>query len=125
MAICRYCQQPFSWGQYDDRWVPLVPVGEEAQLERGYVDQDGLLRAGHHLVCVAHGPSAVRITKLATPMQARDVLPTQSATEPLVVPIKRPHTRAPIPPVKRHPDRKNDHRRKPKHPQPDVSDSQR
>ena len=35
--------------------------------------------------------------------------------EPIVVPVPKPITRVPIPPVRKEKDRKNDYQRNPKH----------
>jgi hypothetical protein len=63
MAQCKYCQKPFQWGRTDDRWVPLVPVADQAGLELLYQDENGVLRAPHAQVCVRTGGS-VHITRL-------------------------------------------------------------
>ena len=43
MAICKNCGSQFTWGSLDDRWVPLIPSGEEGNLPRTHVDADGVL----------------------------------------------------------------------------------
>lgn len=68
MANCKYCGQKFNWGNTGDRWVALVPVGEEDALERAYQDEDGNLRAAHRLICIGGG--SVKVTKLAKSIPA-------------------------------------------------------
>ena len=52
----------------EDRWVPLVPVGDDAALERAFQDEDGNLRAAHRLVCTSPGGAAIRATRLPRPV---------------------------------------------------------
>lgn len=72
MAICKYCQTPMAWGEFNGRWVGLVPVGEDAGLDRAYQDENGMLRAAHALVCTRLGGAAVRVVKLARPVLAEN-----------------------------------------------------
>lgn len=75
MAICKFCLKAFSWGQKDDgRFVPLVPIEDDAGMDRTYQDEDGVLRAEHWLVCVRRGGRTVRVSKLAKPIAANEVL---------------------------------------------------
>lgn len=73
MSKCKYCQKAFDWGRSDDGWVPLVPVSEHEGLDRTYQDEDGELRAHHHLVCVDRGGPSVRITKLPRKVRGSEV----------------------------------------------------
>lgn len=74
MAICKFCGTAFSWGNNGGKWVPLVPVGEEAGLTLDYQDEDGVLRASHRQTCVQIGGPTVHVSKLAKPLQAGDVM---------------------------------------------------
>lgn len=65
MPICKFCSVPFSWGNSDGKWVPLVPISDHDGLDRTYQDENGVLRAEHALVCVRHGGPAVRVARLA------------------------------------------------------------
>lgn len=76
MAICKFCGQPFVWGRNGDRWIPLVPIGEEGDLDRKFQDADGNLRAQHRDVC-EYVP-AVDVTKLAVPIPAEMIVPSQA-----------------------------------------------
>ncbi len=74
MAMCKFCGKAFAWGQEDGRWRPLVPIGEDADLDRDYQDENGVLRAAHSLVCVNKGGPAVRISKLAKKVKAKEII---------------------------------------------------
>lgn len=80
MAVCKYCGKVMAWGHLDGRWVSLVPLGEEAGLDRGYQDEDGNLRAAHRLVCV--GPGTVKVAKLAKPIPASSVMSPKFDVDP-------------------------------------------
>lgn len=73
MALCKFCGVPFQWGSSDGKWVPLVPLGDEGDLPRTYQDENGKLRSEHRSICVGFGP-AVRVARLARPIEAGDVL---------------------------------------------------
>lgn len=69
MPACKYCGVHFDWGNDGDRWIPLIPSGEEsAGMEMRYVDSDGELRAPHAQICTRPGTSAVRVKKLREPI---------------------------------------------------------
>lgn len=70
MAICKYCNLPMQWGRVEERWVPLVPIGDDHGLERAYQDEDGNLRAAHKLVCTSPGGAAIKATRLPRPVPA-------------------------------------------------------
>lgn len=89
MAICKYCQKPFAWGQYGDQWVPLVPIDAHDGLDRTFQDENGLLRASHRAVCVHTGGPTVKVTKLAHLVQASDVLPVPEVAPVVAQPKKR------------------------------------
>lgn len=73
MATCKYCGLRMDWGQDDaGNWVKLVPIAQHDDLERTHQDENGVLRARH--TCEGWTP-AVRVVKLAKPVQATDVLP--------------------------------------------------
>lgn len=75
MAMCKFCGQPFSWGlQEDGKWIPLIPIGEEGELDRWFQDHNGVLRADHREICSNRGGPSVRIARLAKPIPAREVI---------------------------------------------------
>lgn len=80
MAICKFCNAPMSWGfdEAADKWVPLVPIGDDEGMDRTFVDGDGVLRASHRAVCTNRGGPSVKITKLRQPIKGSDVLPNKS-----------------------------------------------
>ncbi|WCD44242.1 hypothetical protein Lumi_103 [Xylophilus phage Lumi] len=75
MAVCKFCNKLFVWGRTEDAWVPLVPSGEEGELPLTHVDEDGVLRASHRAICTGY-TAAVKVMKLAVPVQHKDVLPS-------------------------------------------------
>jgi len=76
MAICKFCNVLFSWGQTTDgRFVPLIPVGDEGEVDRDYQDSDGVLRSTHRQVCTNKSGPLVRVYKLERNVKAKDVLP--------------------------------------------------
>lgn len=81
MSICKYCAKPFSWGNSDGKWVPLVPVGEDADLVRSYQDENGALRAEHRLVCANRGGPSVRVSRLAVGVKPGDIIGTPRQKE--------------------------------------------
>lgn len=74
MAICRYCGIPFAWGNSGDKWLPLVPLGEEGDLDRDYQDENGALRSSHRQVCTQVGGPSVRVSKLARSVKADEII---------------------------------------------------
>lgn len=73
MPMCKHYGVAFSWGNENDKWIPLIPVGEEAEAPRTFQDENGVLRA-HHEVCTRKGGPTVRITKLARSVLAKDII---------------------------------------------------
>lgn len=47
MALCRGCGATFQWGYCNGKWIPLEPVESHGDLDRSYVDENGVLRADH------------------------------------------------------------------------------
>lgn len=47
MPLCTSCGAEFEWGFHDGAWVLLEPIATHADLDRTYVDEDGVLRADH------------------------------------------------------------------------------
>lgn len=47
MAVCNGCGQFFDWGFCDGKWVLLEPIESHDDLDRTYVDENGMLRADH------------------------------------------------------------------------------
>lgn len=72
MPLCKFCGKPFAWGNDSGKWVPLVPPGEEGDLDRSFQDENGLLRAKHRDMCT-YTP-AVAVVKLAVPIPASDIV---------------------------------------------------
>ena len=89
MAICKFCGAPFQWGRSPDKWVPLVPLGEEGDLPRTFQDAEGNLRAEHRPVCT-HAP-AVDVVKLSMPVLAEHVFGREEDTR--YDPTDPPHRR--------------------------------
>lgn len=91
MPKCKYCDQTFEWGRSEDRWVPLIPVKDHDGFDRTYRDEDGELRAMHHLVCTHSGVPAVNITKLPRKVLAKDAVKAVRWSEPdedgVIVPL--------------------------------------
>lgn len=82
MAVCKYCNLPFQWSRVEDRWVPLVPIGQDDNLERGFQDEDGNLRAAHRLVCSDPGGAAVRAVRLPRPVLPHNLAGAWSKPDP-------------------------------------------
>lgn len=75
MAICKFCGLAFAWGQKDDGgFVPLVPVGEDENLERSFQDENGVLRANHQDICTRRGGPTVKIVRLAKKVKGGDII---------------------------------------------------
>lgn len=47
MSFCKNCGHEIDWGFMDGKWVPLEPVASHAEMDRRYVDENGVLRADH------------------------------------------------------------------------------
>ena len=90
MPMCKFCGKAFAWGNSDGKWVPLVPVGEEGDLDRAYQDESGLLRAAHNLICLNRGGVTVRVSKLARPVKAGEIIgaPVHLGDAPEIEPPK-------------------------------------
>jgi hypothetical protein len=95
MAVCKFCSKPFAWGNADGKWVPLVPVGADEGLDRAFQDENGALRAAHRLVCVIPGGPTVRVSNLARPIPAGDVLPVKPQVDPDTGEIAAPPAQEP------------------------------
>lgn len=89
MPMCKFCGVPFAWGNADGKWIALIPIGEEGNHDRAYQDENGILRAGHKLVCTQVGGHSVRIAVLAKAIPAKDVLPGVVIDSPTAVPKKK------------------------------------
>lgn len=74
MPMCKFCGKPFAWGNSDGSWVPLIPVGEEGEVPRTFQDEHGILRADHRALCQHRGGATVRISKLAVPVKAGEII---------------------------------------------------
>lgn len=73
MPLCKFCGVMFVWGKNADKFVPLVPIGEDESLERSYQDENGVLRAQHSLICVGH-TALVSVVKLAVAIPAEQII---------------------------------------------------
>jgi hypothetical protein len=47
MPYCNGCGGVFEWGFHDGKWVLLEPAATHDDLDRTYVDENGVLRADH------------------------------------------------------------------------------
>ena len=81
MAMCKFCGKPFTWGNADGKWIPLVPIGEDEELDRDYQDENGALRAGHRNICVMAGGPSVMVSKLVRKIPAKEILPAVDKEE--------------------------------------------
>lgn len=78
MAMCKFCGVAFAWGQKEGGgWVPLVPIQDHEGLDRSFQDENGVLRADHRIICVARGGPTVRVSKLARPVKAGEIIGTR------------------------------------------------
>jgi len=66
MAKCNRCGMKMDWGTDGERFIPLVPIGEDEGLEMTFRDENFVLRAVHFLVCKS---KAIRVTRLAKPVK--------------------------------------------------------
>jgi hypothetical protein len=81
MAICKFCHGEMQWGNFDGKWVPLVPVGLDDGLDRAYQDENGALRAAHRLVCT-HKYGSVQIVRLPQPVSGSALVGNWSKPDP-------------------------------------------
>jgi hypothetical protein len=72
---CKYCDKPIEWGYAGDRWIALVPLGQDEGLDREFQDEKGNLRASHRQLCVFTGSESLRISRLAKIVEAKDLPP--------------------------------------------------
>lgn len=77
---CKYCDAPIDWGFADGRWIAIVPIGSDTELDREYQDENGILRASHKQVCIFKGRETVRLSRLARTVPAA-TLPKQKIDE--------------------------------------------
>lgn len=85
MPICKFCGIPFGWGRDGEKFVPLVPIEDHDDLPRTHLDEHGVLRAAHSLICTRVGGETVNVTKLAEQVMPENII----------------HGRAPEPEVRR------------------------
>lgn len=77
MAACRTCGSQFQWGRVDGTWVPLEPVETHDDMDRTYVDENGVLRADHR---DRHpGGASVNATRLDVKIPANSAREAQEA----------------------------------------------
>ena len=98
MAVCKFCGQQFQWGRADDKWIPLQLIGEEGDVDRTHIDENGVLRAAHKAFCTY--ASAVAVVRLTSPVPAGNILPVQ---------VEKPELVGPLQPRKRRPGRRKQH----------------
>lgn len=72
MTICKHCEKDMEWARLEERWIPLIPIGQENEHARTHVDNSGHLRTLHKVVCVEHH-SMVQISLLAEPVRLCDM----------------------------------------------------
>lgn len=68
MAHCKRCGMTIDWGVEGDRFIPLVPIGEDEDLEKLFRDENMVPRAVHFLVCKSR---PVILTRLAKPLKPK------------------------------------------------------
>lgn len=80
MATCKHCGGTFDWGQDPDtqRFLLMVPVGEEGNLDRSIVDENGQLRADHRDICRGAGGKLINATRLASRIPAAEAADEQT-----------------------------------------------
>jgi len=66
MANCKRCGMKMDWGTDGEKFIPLVPIGEDDGLEATFRDENFVLRAVHFLVCKS---KAIKLTRLAKPVK--------------------------------------------------------
>jgi len=74
---CKYCDKPIDWGYSGERWITLVPVGEDEGLDREFQDEQGNLRASHKQVCIFKGRESLRVSRLARIIPANELPETK------------------------------------------------
>lgn len=68
MATCKNCGEIIDWSTTEDnRWIPLVPVGQEKDGYRTHIDSNGALRALHKTVC-NNSSGIVKLQPLSKPV---------------------------------------------------------
>lgn len=70
MATCKGCGAHFQWGFVDGKWVPLEPVETHDDLDKTYVDENGVLRADHR---DRHGTQSVNVMRLDQKVRAEPI----------------------------------------------------
>lgn len=75
MSQCKTCGEPIDWCTQDGKWIPLEPIASHGDLDRSFVDEDGILRADHR---DRHRRPAVVITRLDKKVKAKDAEHEQS-----------------------------------------------
>jgi hypothetical protein len=76
MKKCKFCDAPFQWGHDGVKWLPLVPIGMDDNLDRTHQDGDGNLRALHNAIC--NRTPSVQVMRLPVPVPAHAVMPQAS-----------------------------------------------
>lgn len=64
MALCKGCGAVFQWGFCDGRWVPLEPIDTHDDLDKSYVDENGVGRADHRDRHDSEQLASVNVTRL-------------------------------------------------------------
>ena len=80
MPNCNRCIAPFDWGRDENgSWIPLEPVESHADLDRTYVDENGVARADHR---DRHekGGSGVNVKRLPVKIPAATATEHEAAT---------------------------------------------
>ena len=47
MAKCKTCGSEIQFGFVDGAWIPFEPIDTHDDMDRGYLDENGILRADH------------------------------------------------------------------------------
>lgn len=92
MAHCKRCGMAMDWGIEGDRFIPLVPLGQDDELDKTFRDENFQLRAVHFLVCKS---KAIGLTRLASPVKGKkktkkEHIDPDSGEITLVAPLMEP-----------------------------------
>lgn len=80
MPNCNRCTKPFDWGFDGERWVPLEPVATHDDLDRTFVDENGVARADHRDRHPEGGGSGVNVKRLPVKIPAAVAAENQPST---------------------------------------------
>jgi len=62
-----------DWAVKDNgKFLGLVPIGQDDDLDKDFCDEDGVFRSSHKQVCTASGTGAIKVMKLSKPIPASE-----------------------------------------------------